>query len=169
MGIIRSRQEDTRTAQMMALIFPELDSKFAQFPMKRGNWLYPIETESDEQGCPAFIPLDKMTEMKEHYVYGSATHKHLGTRQGYYHVLTKEAHMILHHRMQGPLQLQYLCAIDGHKREAWSRTQKILKFRSLCGLADDDHCLFTGNRVQTIQGKSALAALLGASGMSRYA
>ena len=127
--------------------------------MHHGAWMYPVETERDEQGRPAFIPSKERT-MKEHYVFGTATHKQLGKRQGYYHVLTKEAHIILHNRMKEPAQFQHLLSIHSIDRQAWRETREVLKLRSLCGLADDRHCMRIGKNAQQIQGKSVLSAYL---------
>ncbi|CAB9502618.1 expressed unknown protein [Seminavis robusta] len=150
-------EDDESKSRMLASIFPELESKFGQYPMKHGNWMYPIPTETDQYGRPAFIECQKSindtTPHKEHYVYGSVTHERLGKRSGYYHLLTKEAHKILHKRTQKPhMKLHYFFCTDPIQRTAWATTRQIVQLRSVSGLADDDHAGNTRDMMVAFQG-----------------
>lgn len=167
----KQAEEDLRISQMLASIFPELESRFGKYPMKFGNWLYPSPTESDENGRPGFIPSnDDNNDIKEHYVYGSVTHQHLGKRKGYYHLQTKEAHIILNKRANTmKLKYKYAVCTDPYKKEAWKLTRKIVEVRSVSGMADDDYASNTRIMLTAIQGADTRTGAGGAALMSAAA
>ncbi|GFH44747.1 hypothetical protein CTEN210_01221 [Chaetoceros tenuissimus] len=81
----------------MPKVAPELASKYAAYPIKRQVWLS-IDGQIDGS-LPAFIPHKKDPNFpfppeKEDYVWGT------GPRGfGYYHILCREAYVILYHRV----------------------------------------------------------------------
>mmetsp|Transcript_593 Transcript_593/g.961 ORF Transcript_593/g.961 Transcript_593/m.961 type:complete len:154 (-) Transcript_593:750-1211(-) len=151
---------------MMASIFPELESEYGTYPMKVRNWLYPIQTESDEKGRPALflLPINDIdSSKKEHYVYGSVTHQHLGKRKGCYHLLTKEAYIILNKRMDKniKMKLQHALSVrDRYKRQAWKETKQIVELGSVSGLADDEYARRTNKMLEAFKQKDQWAAIV---------
>jgi len=81
----------------MPKVAPELASKYVSYPMKRQVWLS-VNGQIDGN-VPAFIPHKKdpnfpNTPLKDDYVWGT------GPRGfGYYHILCREAYVILYHRI----------------------------------------------------------------------
>ncbi|GFH44748.1 hypothetical protein CTEN210_01222 [Chaetoceros tenuissimus] len=81
----------------MPKVAPELASKYAAYPMKRQVWL--SFNGQIDGNIPAFIPHQKdpyypTIPLKEDYVWGT------GPRGfGYYHILCREAYVILYHRI----------------------------------------------------------------------
>lgn len=108
-------------------IFPELSSKYAQYPMESQKWLY--MHQKDPEGNVAFIKSRKDRGPLEHYVYGK--HECMGT--GYFHFHTREAWEILKRRMQKN------SSREQRRTKTWIVTKTIIENRAFSYYANDVH------------------------------
>lgn len=112
------------TNKQMVRICPEFASDFAKYPMIRNNWL-PLKQTVPKSGDPAFVTTrDGATALKMHYVYGDGP-----SGKGYYHLLTKESHVILKERIRRTAVGSCCMMFDIEENKAWTVTNRVLSLR----------------------------------------
>lgn len=121
--------------RQLQMVFPELASKYAQYPLQREAWLSLDGT--GPESAPAFVGGGNIG-MKEHYVYGSGPKEH-----GYYHVLAREAYSILFKRARSEAPPAGCCTPCFGSQEArdlldaWDSTKTICYNRSVSSRPND--------------------------------
>lgn len=99
--------------------------------MARESWLSPDGT--GPHSAPGFLA-EPNVGPKPNYVYGPGGLK----GSGYYHILTRNAYFILHHRLQS--QAPFSCCCFGTsfaEYDAWDTTARIVYNRSVASKPDD--------------------------------
>lgn len=124
--VVRPNNEASINSQLQQ-IFPELSSKYAQYPMEAQKWLY--MHQKDPEGNVGFIKSRKDRGPLEHYVYG----KHECMGNGYFHFHTREAWEILKRRMKKK------SSREQRKTKAWIVTRDIIENRAFSYYANDVH------------------------------
>jgi len=92
--------KDTKINASLVKVAPELESKYAEYPLRRKFWLTAealVPNEDTGKSEAAFIPFKKdpnfPAPLKKDYVYGAGP-----KGWGYYHLLTRYAYVALHAR-----------------------------------------------------------------------
>mmetsp|Transcript_25213 Transcript_25213/g.41881 ORF Transcript_25213/g.41881 Transcript_25213/m.41881 type:complete len:153 (+) Transcript_25213:245-703(+) len=119
-----------------AAFCPELKSKYAVYPFPaqyRALWLKPSTTEKF-QGKPIVMLSSQDRGLQEDYNYCKVGP--LG--KGYYHILTKVAHVNLYNRLSSEGSGASCCSsVDRKRVEQWDICETILHTRSLSNRSDD--------------------------------
>eukprot|EP01083_Nonionella_stella_P193289 714046_1 len=136
---------DSETNERMVRVAPELNSKWATYPLKRFTWINPSEQSTGVSGDhqPPFIPREKDPNfpdvaMKKDYVWGPGTRGY-----GYYHLLTREAYVALSQRVRGNRPNQHCCSCcfgssnSNFSCEDYDIVSNILHNRSIAAIPDD--------------------------------
>eukprot|EP01083_Nonionella_stella_P092616 259311_1 len=133
---------DSDKNAMMVRIAPELESKWATYPLQRKFWLDASATLDTEDGSksPVFISYKKdpnfpTAPLKADYVWGS------GPRGfGYYHLLTRESYITLNARVRNNRPPMQCCCFGGGGAQAandYEYVSEIVYNRSVSSTPDD--------------------------------
>jgi hypothetical protein len=136
---------DAKRNEAMGRVVPELRSKYATYPLKQGlAWLRPNENAPDS--APGFIKDAGAKTFKEHYVYGPGPKGY-----GHYHILTREAYVILHARLNNNSPMVWCCFAESRKAGAEHFDVRQICFaRSVSNVPDD--AIAAQSAIQVAQG-----------------